>query len=619
MTNEQFDALVGRLEQQAIKSPSYYQFKVFLLAMLGNLYLGVVLLVIVGLLIGLFASLSVLKLLAVKLIILVVPFLWLILNSLWIDVLPPIGTRITKKQAPELFAMINGLRRHLRSPRFHQVLITEDFNAAVAQIPRLGILGWQRNYLILGLPLLKALSIDQFKAVLAHEFGHLAKGHGKKSNWIYCQRLRWHRLVKTLEANQSEGSFLFTPFLNWFVPYFSAYSFPLARANEYEADRTSARLTSTQTAAEALTNVEIIACFLSEQYWPTVYKQAYNQPQPCAPYIGLNHSVLTDLDKDAVKNWLDQAMTRQTNSDDTHPALQDRLKAMDAVPRFNPPSLEQAADNLLGKTQEAIIERFDKRWKNTIAPSWSKQYQESQKGRQRLSELNIQLEKDGELSVQDAYERATLTGTIGDDADDELRQLHTLHERAPDDAIVCLGLGALLINKEDASGCVLIEHAMRLDDYTSGQACKLLRDYHWRNAHKEEAEQWHQRLLENMQIQQEANKEREHLWISDSLTSHELSNDDLANICQQLQSVPSVKKAYLVKKQVKHYKHIPCYVLGFSVITGRIAFHDKQQVGRVMESIQRLDLPRGTLIINVDGDNSRFLNVFQGVDNSKIL
>jgi Zn-dependent protease with chaperone function len=619
MTNEQFDVLVSRLEQQAINRPGYYQFKVFLLAMMGNLYLGVVLLIIAALLVALFTSLSVLKLLAVKLIILVVPFLLLILKSLWINVEPPTGTRITKQQAPELFAMINGLRRQLQAPRFHHVLIAEDFNAAVAQIPRLGIFGWQRNYLILGLPLLKALSIDQFKAVLAHEFGHLAKGHGKISNWIYRQRLRWHQLSKTLEANQSQGSFLFTSFLNWFVPYFSAYSFPLARANEYEADHTSARLTSTQTAAEALTNVEIIACFLSEQYWPTIYKQAYNQPQPCAPYIGLNHSVLTDLDKGAVKNWLDQAMNRQTNSNDTHPALQDRLKAMDEIPRFNPPSLEQAAVNLLGKTQETIIERFDKRWKNTIASSWLKQYQEAQKGRQRLTELNTQLEQDGELSVQDAYERAMLTGTVGDDADNELKQLHSLHERAPDDVIVCLGLGTLLINKEDASGCALIEHAMQLDDYIIGQACKLLRDYHWRNARKEEAQQWHQRLLEDLQIQQAANRERKYLLSSDSFISHELSSEVFATLCQQLQAVPGVKKAYLVKKQVKHYKHVPCYVLGYSVIAGQIGFHNKQQVRRVMESIQRLEFPSGTTIINIDGDNSRFLNVFQGVDNSKIL
>ena len=55
-----------------------------------------------------------------------------------------------------------------------------------------------------------------------------------------------------LETTESKGSFLFKPFLDWFVPYFGAFSFPLARANEYEADAISVRLTSSRATAEAL-------------------------------------------------------------------------------------------------------------------------------------------------------------------------------------------------------------------------------------------------------------------------------------------------------------------------------------------------------------------------------
>jgi hypothetical protein len=34
----------------------------------------------------------------------------------------------------------------------------DDFNAAVVQAPRLGLFGWYRNYLLIGLPLAKALT-----------------------------------------------------------------------------------------------------------------------------------------------------------------------------------------------------------------------------------------------------------------------------------------------------------------------------------------------------------------------------------------------------------------------------------------------------------------------------
>lgn len=371
MTNEQFEALVSRLECQVKSKPDSYRLKVFLLAMLGNAYLGAMLLLIVALLGALLASVFVLKALALKFIIVIGIFLWMILKALWVKINPPEGIEIKAEQAPGLFAMIGGLRCQLRAPRFHHVLITDDFNAGVVQSPRLGIFGWHLNYLLIGLPLMKSLTVEQFKAVLAHEFGHLAKGHGRMSNWIYRQRLRWSRLLAVLDASESKASFLFKPFMNWFVPYFNAYSFPMARANEYEADAMSARLTSPQAAAEALTSVNVVGSYLIERYWPQIHKQADEQPSPnFAPYFGMGQGVATELNEVSTQAWLDQAMARQTDSADTHPALSDRLKAISEPPRLALPAIGQAADRLLGFELKAITERFDRRWKDNILPSW---------------------------------------------------------------------------------------------------------------------------------------------------------------------------------------------------------------------------------------------------------
>ena len=203
MTNEEFESLVSRLDAEAKRNPAGYRTRVLLMALLGNVYLGVMLLFLAVLL--LVAALSVvwLKAAGVKIAIVMAVFLWMVLKALWVKLSPPQGAEITARDAPALFALIEELRRALRSPRFHHVLVTDDFNAAVAQAPRLGLFGWSRNYLLIGLPLAKALTAEQFKAVLAHEFGHLSKGHGRMSNWIYCQRLRWSRLMAVLEAAES--------------------------------------------------------------------------------------------------------------------------------------------------------------------------------------------------------------------------------------------------------------------------------------------------------------------------------------------------------------------------------------------------------------------------------
>jgi len=191
MDIKQFEILVNKLEKQANERPDRYTLKVVLLALLGNAYIGAILLLIVALLGALLASAMLLKALAIKPIIVVGVFLWMIIRALWIKVGRPTGLEVKSGQTPELFKLVDDMRRQVSAPRIHHILITEDLNAAVVQLPRLGVFGWSKNYLLLGLPLMKLLTVDQFKAVLGHEFGHLSKGHGKIANWIYRQRLRW--------------------------------------------------------------------------------------------------------------------------------------------------------------------------------------------------------------------------------------------------------------------------------------------------------------------------------------------------------------------------------------------------------------------------------------------
>jgi len=182
MTNKEFNQRVFEHEAMVQCNPKAYRFRLMLVAMLGNLYLAMVLALVAVTLGGLLISVKLLGAIAFKLILIVSFFLYMMLRALWVKIPPPTGSEIRAGQAPQLFAMIEELCGRLEAPHFHTVLVTDDFNAGVVQAPRLGVFGWHRNYLLIGLPLMKSLSVEQFKAVLAHEFGHLAKGHGRMSN-----------------------------------------------------------------------------------------------------------------------------------------------------------------------------------------------------------------------------------------------------------------------------------------------------------------------------------------------------------------------------------------------------------------------------------------------------
>jgi Zn-dependent protease with chaperone function len=620
MTNEEFEALVARLDEQAKENPDAYRSRVMLMALLGNAYLGLMLLLIALLLAGAIVSVAWLKAAGVKIAFVIGVFLWLVLKALWIRLEPPQGAEITARDAPELFAMIEELRRALGSPRFHHVLVTDDFNAGVVQAPRLGIFGWTRNYLLIGLPLAKGLGVEQFKAVLAHELGHLARGHGRMSNWIYRQRIRWSRLMAVLEAQESYGMFLFRPFLRWYSPYFNAYSYPLARSNEFEADATSARLTSKRSAAEALTAVNVVGSYLDERYWPQIHRRADEMEHPAfAPFSGMGPRVSAEIDPGSMQGWLEQALARKTTLADTHPCLTERLGALGEQAQLALPAPDAAADRLLGGALERITRELDKRWQDGILPAWRQRHKEVQEGRKRLAELDAKHASGAELSLQEAYDRAMLSESCGGNPDACVEQLRALLARAPDDSTVLFTLGVRLLSRDDAAGEAHLKRAMELDPGEIGRCSEALRDYHWRLGRKDEARDWHQRMSERVDLEQSASKERDFVRTNDKFERHGLERDALVQLQAQLKAIAGLRKAYFVRKRVKHMPERAAYVLGFTV-GSLFQWHTKKRAAEVLALIQQgVSFPGETMILCVEGDNSAFHTKFRWMRGSRVV
>jgi Zn-dependent protease with chaperone function len=380
MDRAAFEALIVRMEALAVGNPAAYRRRVFALALLGYGYLMLVVLVLLALCAFFIASVVYLRALAVKLLFVAGAPLLLVLRSMWIKMETPAGERLTRTMAPELFRMIDELCARLRTPALHDVRLTPEFNAGVMQVPRLGLLGWHRSYLFIGLPLMKSLTSEQFQAVLAHELGHLAGGHARAGNWIYRLRLIWQRLEAAFAATPHWGSGPIRAFFGWYIPRFSATSFPLARANEYEADAAAAGLTSARSAGQALTAVSIVGSYLSERYWPKIHSAARELPQPAfAPYSEFMATAIQDVPADELRTWQETALAAKTSYIDTHPSLTDRLQAMGARAEFAPPLAGNSAEALLGAERARLERAFDAQWRARVAESWRQVHEKHQR------------------------------------------------------------------------------------------------------------------------------------------------------------------------------------------------------------------------------------------------
>lgn len=415
MNREEFDTLIQKLETYAQRQPASYKLRVGLLAVLGYGYIFLVLA-------GLVAAVAALVLIVVysrrinrtliKLFFLLLVPTLIVLRSLWVSIPPPLGIELRRQQVPRLFELIDKLTKALKAPRFHRVLLNSEFNAGAVQVPRLGLFGWQQNYLLLGLPLMQALSPQQFRAVLAHELGHLSGNHSQFAGWIYRVRKTWGQILERLhQSNQAGATALFNRFFNWYAPFFYAYSFVLARANEYEADRCAAEVAGSQHIAEALVNVEIKGQVLDQSFWTKVYKLADNRPDPPkSPFTALAKTLETGDKPENEEKWLQQALMLKTDNADTHPCLTDRLKALgySQSPPLPKPVKVTAARQYLGAALVKLTQALDTEWRTAVNYQWRERHTYAQQIRASLQALAEKASR-GSLTVEEAWSRAKWT------------------------------------------------------------------------------------------------------------------------------------------------------------------------------------------------------------------
>jgi len=491
-----FETLITRMEALAAGNPGAYRRRVFGMALLGYGYLLLVAAGLLALCATALASLVYLQDIAVRALLVTGGALLLVLRSMWVKLEPPAGEHLTAAMVPGLFQMLDGLCARLATPRIHAVLLTPDFNAGVMQVPRLGLLGWHRNYLFIGLPLMKSLTVEQFQAVLAHELGHLSGGHARAGNWIYRLRLIWQRLEVACAQTSDWGALPIRAFFKWYMPRFSATSFPLARANEYEADTAAINLTSARSAAQALTAVSIVGSYLSEKYWPKIHSAARESPQPAfAPYSEFMATAIQDVPPLELQSWQQTALASRTSYNDTHPSLADRLKAMGAEPEFAPPLSGDSAERLLGAARAGLESAFDAQWRERVADSWKQVHENTRTQRARLSELRSQAAQLG-LDEAKALELADLEEDVGEGPVASLRMRRALVAKYPESAAARFSLGRQLLRSGDADGVALMETLIEQETHAFQAGAELLRDYYGRRQQRELTAHWERRLAE---------------------------------------------------------------------------------------------------------------------------
>lgn len=481
------------------------------------------------------------------------------LQSLWLRLQPPEGEALSPAQAPELFEGLERIRKAIKGPPIHQVRINAEFNACIVQIPRWGLLGRPENHLVIGLPLLYALERRRALAVLAHEYGHLRGGHGSFSAWIYRSRMAWQRLAERLDQDEGLMASLSRRFFAWYAPRFVAKSFALARQDEFEADRIAQKLLGAEVMEAALKEIEIKSAWLASEFWPWHWRRAQRHEVPKGPMHALKRRLLEPPEPRFAQTTLEQAWRRLAQVDDTHPALRERIEALQpqALRKLPEWSRDSAIKLLQRDTAERLAETFDAQWCRANGPDWQLFRQDLLRWAARREALLQQPAR----SPDEQVELARLSLRLDPGADVRGPFFAALAS-APDHPEALRGLALALQDSDRAQSLAVAQHLYELgpaERWWAARHAVALLEHPVDDL--EALKRWRQRLAEASAVEDEAWRDLlDGDWLQDS-RPHELSPAETEDLVHALRREPRVISAWLCAKTLKAFPWRRCYLL----------------------------------------------------------
>jgi Zn-dependent protease with chaperone function len=614
-----FDALIRRLEISARRSPRLYRARVALLAALGYGYIAgiLALLVVIVVALGLLATKPGGGAIAAKLMVPAVVIGWAVIRSLWLRIPDASGIVLTADRVPQLFAAIERVRATLDGPRFRRVLLYGEFNAGVTQRPRWGIIGPNVNDLLVGLPLLQALSPGEFEAVLAHEMGHVSRQHGRFGHWIYRVRSTWSRLAALASADNVKLLHLVLGrFLKWYAPFFNAYSFVLARQDEYEADRAAVRVAGRDAVASALVRIQVAGRFFNEHHWEAVSRDLRQGIDVTAPQAAFVPALTEGIDQADADRWLEEALRRPTDHADTHPALGDRLRAIGAGPR---PSVPQAPDSsaaavLLGSAAAALTAELDGVWWTHVGPQVAAARAAREEAARRLAEL-----EGAASSIESAWERVVLLERL-DRTAEARTAAETLLAEHPEHAPTLFFLGRVRLAADDPEGIALLERAGTLDRAAAAPAQALIFDYHWRHGRRDQAEQARAAMSDASDRAERADKERRTVTGKIGFMPQDLPAEMIQRWRKLLAEMPDLRALYIVRRVVVEMPEVPCYLVAVVPNVRWWRFRSDKASSKLLERVMAAaEWPPSTFFILGDGVHRRVVRRMRKMPGATVI
>lgn len=235
---------------------------------------------------------------------------------------PPAGLRVAD---PWLVHTVTRLAGQVGTRPPDEIWLVPEVNAAVTEDTRLlGLIGGTRR-LMLGLPVLHALTVSELEAVIAHELGHYSNRDTRLAALSYRGRLA---IATALDrtSRRNPVSWIFRGYGRLYVLADNAVS----RRQEFAADRAAVLIAGKQATATALSRMPGLDAawgFFHHAYVGLGWQHGY-VPQD----IFGGFAMMAHARAEQIAALTDERAEGRGSRWDTHPPLPARIAAIQAMP-----------------------------------------------------------------------------------------------------------------------------------------------------------------------------------------------------------------------------------------------------------------------------------------------
>ena len=243
----------------------------------------------------------------------------------------PKGVTIDLSKEPRLAGEIKSISAALGEPMPTEVYLLADANAFVMETSGRRVLG-------LGLPLLQMLSIAQFRAVLAHEFGHYYAGDTRLGPWVYNTQSSMARVYQNLGRKSEVIRFLTRwaivagPYIvlmaamRGYWKFFMQVTHSISRRQEFRSDELACYIAGSDALIGGLEGIRKCSAGLNSYWTSFVVPAAMNGYQPQLANGFLRFMQAPQIVKATSEFLAQQSAIAKSSPYDTHPPLNRRIE-----------------------------------------------------------------------------------------------------------------------------------------------------------------------------------------------------------------------------------------------------------------------------------------------------